>query len=34
MGHHNQIMYAQRYLSEVLGMKLGNVFDYTSYVEG
>ena len=34
MGHHNQIMYADHHLSEVLGMKLGNVFDYTSYVEG
>ena len=34
MGHHNQIMYADHHLSEVLGMKLGNIFDYTSYVEG
>lgn len=34
MGHHNQIMYADHHLSEVLVMKLGNIFDYTSYVEG
>ncbi|MTH75954.1 DUF885 family protein [Metamycoplasma hominis] len=37
MGHHNQLMYAQRYLSSVgeFGKyKLGNVFHYTSYVEG
>lgn len=34
MGHHNQIMYDDHHLSEVLGMKLGNIFDYTSYVEG
>lgn len=37
MGHHNQLMYAQKYLSSVgeFGKyKLGNVFHYTSYVEG
>lgn len=37
MGHHNQLMYAQRYLSSVgeFGKyQLGNVFHYTSYVEG
>lgn len=37
MGHHNQLMYAQSYLSSVgeFGKyQLGNVFHYTSYVEG
>lgn len=37
MGHHNQLMYVQRYLSSVgeFGKyQLGNVFHYTSYVEG
>ena len=35
MGHHNQIMYAQRHLAKIDGKNLGaDTFDYTSYVEG
>ncbi|BAP39502.1 DUF885 family protein [Metamycoplasma canadense] len=34
MGHHNQIYYAQRFLKNIDGLTIGNVFRYTSYAEG
>ncbi|WP_369085728.1 DUF885 family protein [Metamycoplasma spumans] len=34
MGHHNQIYYAKEYLEKYNNTNLGNIFDYTSYVEG
>ncbi|TPE57555.1 DUF885 family protein [[Mycoplasma] falconis] len=34
MGHHNQIQYAAKYLAKINEENLGNVFDYTAYVEG
>lgn len=35
MGHHNQLMYAERYLAKIKELSLGaDTFDYNSYVEG
>ncbi|TPI02813.1 DUF885 family protein [Mycoplasma struthionis] len=34
MGHHNQIYYAKQYLAKYNDQQLGNIFDYTAYVEG
>ncbi|BAP39501.1 DUF885 family protein [Metamycoplasma canadense] len=34
MGHHNQIYYAKQFLKNIDNLTIGNVFDYTSYVEG
>ncbi|TPR54689.1 DUF885 family protein [Metamycoplasma neophronis] len=34
MGHHNQIYYANKFLAKFNDENLGNIFDYTSYVEG
>lgn len=34
MGHHNQTMYADHYLTNVDGVEFGNQFGFTSYIEG
>ncbi|WP_427867209.1 DUF885 family protein [Mycoplasmopsis arginini] len=34
MGHHNQIYYAQKFLKTIDGLTIGDIFSYTSYVEG
>ncbi|ENY69152.1 P120' protein [Metamycoplasma auris 15026] len=34
MGHHNQIQYARRYLKTINNLTIGNIFNYTSYIEG
>ncbi|MCV3753247.1 DUF885 family protein [Mycoplasma enhydrae] len=34
MGHHNQIYYAKEFLKTINGETIGDIFDYTSYVEG
>ncbi|PZV99849.1 DUF885 family protein [Metamycoplasma auris] len=34
MGHHNQIVYAKEFLKKIKGQTIGNIFDYTSYIEG
>ncbi|WP_051622538.1 DUF885 family protein [Metamycoplasma cloacale] len=34
MGHHNQIQYAKHNLTSIDGLKLGDIFNYTSYIEG
>ncbi|CRH47972.1 Uncharacterised protein [Mycoplasmopsis arginini] len=34
MGHHNQIYYAKKFLKKIDGLTIGDIFSYTSYVEG
>ncbi|PYF43678.1 DUF885 family protein [Metamycoplasma alkalescens] len=34
MGHHNQIYYAEKFLKTINGQTIGNIFNYTSYIEG
>ncbi|ENY69150.1 P120' protein [Metamycoplasma auris 15026] len=34
MGHHNQVTYADKFLKKINGHTIGNIFDYTSYIEG
>ncbi|PZV99847.1 DUF885 family protein [Metamycoplasma auris] len=34
MGHHNQIQYAREHLKTINNQTIGNIFGYTSYIEG